>query len=221
MAFAGSIPITFIAGGPSNPGGTQYYPYTINANGQDVTVACDSYFEHVTKDENYTGWASTYNDLSNTVFNHGVAAPDLQYQELAYLYTEVQTFSSPSPEAAAVNYAIWDLFEAAPGIDGGSQITQAQAATDFASDSSDTDNSAYWLNLASLQNYTNFNFSNFVIYSPDLANTTGWTDGQPQEFIGEVPEPATLALFGSGLLGLGLFFKRRLAVGDADLNLNA
>src|SRR6185437_10370262 len=62
--------------------------------------------------------------------------------------------------------------------------------------------------LAQTTNLSNFDFSNFVIFTP----VNGWpsNDGRPQEYIGEVPEPGTVLLMASGLLGLaGLAWRRK------------
>ncbi len=200
FAMAGPVTLTFDSGGGNSPGGTYYYPYTITVSSLgNLTVACDDFVDHVDSGETFTAWQSTYADLSHALYNNGQQAPSMQYDELAYLFTQLQ----PTPplnntQNAALNYAMWELFD------------PSAINTDPTTGNSGVDSSQYWLTQAASYNYANFDTSRFVIFSPIPGDTAGWTAGQPQEFIGEVPEPATLALLGTGLLFLAFLFRRRL-----------
>ena len=47
------------------------------------------------------------------------------------------------------------------------------------------------------------------VYVP-TTDETGWTDGKPQIFLGSTPEPSTLLMMGSGLIGLAGLARKRL-----------
>lgn len=201
LAAANTVPVTFTSsasglGGPTGTG-VYYYPYQLTVNGASVTVACDDYADDVSLGESWNASVNTFADLSHTLFYNNGAGVSL-YRQAAWLFTQFQ----PTPPLtnnvnAAINYAIWDLFDgSAPGFN--------------TSNPGSNTSSAYWLSQAAAQNLAGFNFSDFVIYTP----VSGWpsNDGQPQEYIGEVPEPGTVFLFLTGLLGLaGLAWRRRRA----------
>ncbi|MGH9519700.1 MAG: hypothetical protein ACRD2D_08615, partial [Terriglobales bacterium] len=155
-AMANPVSITFLSGGPSSPGGESYFPYTISVNGSSaITVACDDFVGSVHPNETFNGWISDYNDLSHTLFNGGNAAPPSQaYKELAFLDQNILA-SGSNLQTAAIQYAMWDLFDAsANGIDADSSASnqESQAAAAGEADvATDTDNSAFWLNLAAAQ----------------------------------------------------------------------
>ena len=56
----------------------------------------------------------------------------------------------------------------------------------------------YWYNLAETTDLSNVDFSQVMILTPTHAHC----DGGDQEFLYLTPEPGTLMLIGSGLIGL-------------------
>jgi hypothetical protein len=196
-AVANTVPVQFVSsasnlGGPAS-NGVYYYPYQLIVNGATVTVACDDYDNSVYLNEKWNASVNTFADLSNTLYGSGAQT---QYEKAAWLYSQFL----PTPPLndginAAINWAIWDIMDPDTptynGANSGNGYNQQY-------------NSSYWVTQAGQQNLAGLAgsgyFNDFVIYTP----VNGWpsSDGMPQEYIGEVPEPGTIVLLLTGLLGL-------------------
>lgn len=86
-----------------------------------------------------------------------------------------------------INAAAWYLFEGAPYLTPGAQALVA---------------------LAESQTFTQGEFSGVMLYTA-IPGTESGNLGTAQSFMG-TPEPGTLALFGSGLIGLAGMLRRKL-----------
>lgn len=195
-ASAGTVAVTFTGTGGQVAGNAYVYPYYLNVNGSHVTAVCDDYSDDVSLNEKWDASVNTFSDLSKTLFS-SQAGGQQKYEQAAWLLLQ---FAAHPNDTAGIQYAIWDLFDSgAPGYGSGEN------------------SSSYWLQQARNQNFSNFDFSSFVIYTP-----TAWWDpntgkydnldlsSRPQEYIA-TPEPAAIVLFGSAalLLMLGMAWKRR------------
>jgi hypothetical protein len=87
-----------------------------------------------------------------------------------------------------LNAAVWWLFEGAPYLTPGAQSLVA---------------------LAQSQTYTQGEFSDVMLYSA-IPGTENGNLGTAQDFMGSTPEPGTLALLGSGVIGVAGLLRRRL-----------
>jgi hypothetical protein len=166
------------------------YPYSFSINGSNAltSLMCVDYNRHVTIGES---WNVTIAPLALDNSTLSTA-----YRATAYIFSQLGTSSTSD-----VQFAAWDIFDDAEvnslsGFDANAKqlVVAGQAAAQ---------NSAL---IAS-----GF-FNNFNLYLP-TSDTTGWSDGKPQDFVGvaQTPEPSSIVLLGSGLAGLAGAIRRKLA----------
>lgn len=133
--------------------------------------------------EHISGW-ETWQATPVIVGSLDPIAHPLEYQA-AFLFTMAVADKSAN---ADINAAAWYLFESAPSLNSDALALLA---------------------LAESQTFTKGEFSNVVLYTA-IPGTESGDLGTAQNFMGTTPEPATIAMFGSGLIGLVGTLRRKL-----------
>ena len=178
-AYAGPATLTFVG---FQPGGWQVgYPYAVDVNGTLTAMMCDDW---VHGGEPGDIWQANFTNLgtSNLTllrFNQLPGALTL-YDQAGWLL--LQTRVSPQVQWTDINFAVWHVFDSTVPLNQGAQ---------------------QWLNMAQQEAVNGFpgvNFHDVGIYTP--VNQFDPNPESPQEFLTVVPEPGTLLLLGSGLMGL-------------------
>jgi hypothetical protein len=204
MGYADTMTIKLISVGGQSSQGEYVYPYNFSFDGSAnlTPLMCISYEQEIYFGESWTATMTPVDGSDN-----------LQYVEAAYILAQAAAPGASANTIAVAQWANWELFDS-----GDSNLTnnlpvgyqpqintlQAQALA-FAESNIDTTD-----------------FPNIDIFTP-IAGTQS-TGGLPQTFVGDptsplfggnndpfaAPEPGSLVLFGSGLLGLaGLIFRKR------------
>jgi hypothetical protein len=207
--FADTVKLTGTGPG-NNSGGVYTYPYIFTVNGvTNVPLMCDSFLNEV-----YVGetWTANVNPITSAG-NAGSASAGLYasnpnsqnlYDAAGLIYLGALgkgplagTAGITSLSTGLANWAIWDLFD--PGI------TDPYGTLPFSlSTLNSLDNTA----LSDVGAYKGL-LADVVVYTPLSGTQQPAGDGVPQEYIGMVPEPSSLLMMGSGVLGLAGFARRR------------
>lgn len=174
--------------GGNNADGVYTYPYYFSINGKaPVSLICDTYDNPVTMGETWKAHESTL------LSGKGLFGSQLMDYKAAGLI--FKSILNGTLTVNAGNFAIWGLFS-----------TNAKNSAFFQGNGTAALDATF---LALAAKAPNSAFQGLVLYTP-IAGTQSW-GGTPQEYIGysAVPEPATLTLFGTGLLSLAGMVRRK------------
>ncbi|MBC8031380.1 MAG: PEP-CTERM sorting domain-containing protein [Pyrinomonadaceae bacterium] len=166
--------VTLVSIGTNTFQGTSAGPYSGLLNSEPISMICLSFNRHVAVGQTWNVAVNLLDasGVANALYG-GQADALLKYQRAAWLYDQLT--AAPN-QASAIQGAIWNIFH---------------------SRTPDTAASIQWFSAAMNANLTGYDFSRFRILTPTDTSKHG-----PQEMMTAVPEPMTMLLLGSGLLGV-------------------
>ena len=178
-ALADTVEARFAALGGDNQNGQYTYPYYLTIdNGSQIATLCDDFYHQSNVGDT---WQANITQLNRGNLHHTRFNNQTKYEEAGYLLMQIN--NTNEIEWGNINFAIWKIFS--PSVNMGGTPPGSLGPK-------------YWYDLATTTNLSNVDFSKIEILTP----VKNHADTGDQEFLFLSPEPGTLMLIGSGLIGV-------------------
>jgi len=211
MSFADTLDFTGTGG--QSVDGVLVYPYYLTVTGPGgnntaVSMSCLNFDREITSGETWNVNVYSVASIAQSATIDSESGVDILAD--AYLYNQYAAGTGNAQLTSDIQFAIWDIMDPS-GVSGQSGFdASAQSLASVA------------LSVANSSNLNTSQFKNDYLFVP----SGKYSSGEPQEFMASplpsaiTPEPASLLLLGTGVLGASLLLRRDPAKAYAYANAN-